>query len=186
MPVTAASQGCALRALPRLGTRCWLGRRYSTQGDVPPPPTRNGRLSSEAVVKPLQLTYKREKRVLEVQFEDGKCFRYPAEYLRVHSPSAEMKRQGQDRLIAGRKYVGLIGIHPVGNYAVQLEFDDLHRTGIYTWQYLYKLGTSKYELMRRYIRRLQQAGKSRHPARTPFGSQPSSSSQQQPLPTQTT
>jgi DUF971 family protein len=88
---------------------------------------------------PLELRLKKAEKLLEVVFDDGSRFRLPAEYLRVESPSAEVQGHGpgQKTLVAGRAHVGIIGLEPVGNYAVRITFDDLHDTGIYSWSYLY-------------------------------------------------
>jgi len=91
---------------------------------------------------PVELRLKKAEKLLEVAFDDGSRFRLPAEYLRVESPSAEVQGHGpgQKTLVAGRARVGIIGLEPVGNYAVRITFDDLHSTGIYSWAYLYELG----------------------------------------------
>ena len=79
---------------------------------------------------------------LEVVFEDGREFSLPAEYLRVESPSAEVQGHvpGQKQIVPGRRHVGIMGLEPVGTYALRIKFDDLHDTGIYSWDYLYRLG----------------------------------------------
>jgi DUF971 family protein len=81
--------------------------------------------------------------VLQVSFADGKCFELPFEYLRVHSPSAEVKGHGpgQEVLVLGKENVGIRAVEPIGQYAVKLVFDDGHDTGLYTWGYLYELGS---------------------------------------------
>jgi DUF971 family protein len=91
---------------------------------------------------PTALRYRREARVLDVEFADGARFGLPAEYLRVESPSAEVQGHGpgQKTIVAGRRHVGILRIEPVGHYAVRLAFDDLHDSGIYTWAYLRELG----------------------------------------------
>jgi DUF971 family protein len=85
----------------------------------------------------------RASRVLHVSFDDGTVNALSAEYLRVESPSAEVQghHPGQKQIVAGRRHVGIIGIEPVGHYAVRLVFDDLHQTGIFTWDYLDALAT---------------------------------------------
>src|SRR5260370_8748674 len=90
---------------------------------------------------PVELRLKRTEKLLEVAFDDGSQFSLPAEYLRVESPSAEVQGHGpgQKTLVPGRAHVGIIGIDPVGNYAVRITFDDLPATGIYSWSYLYHL-----------------------------------------------
>lgn len=103
--------------------------------------------------------------VLEVGFDDGGWFRFPAEYLRVESPSAEVQGHGpgQKQVIAGRRHVGIIGIEPVGNYAVRLLFDDLHDTGIYSWDYLHELGREQDQRWQAYLHALDAKGLRRDP-----------------------
>lgn len=105
----------------------------------------------------------RATRVLEVAFDDGARFNLPAEYLRVESPSAEVQGHGpQDkRIVSGRRHVGIIGIEPVGNYAVRLLFDDLHDTGIYSWEYLHELGRQHERRWASYLDALKARGLSR-------------------------
>ena len=102
-------------------------------------------------------------RVLEVAFNDSRTFRLPYEYLRVYSPSAEVRGHGpgQEVLQTGKKNVGITAIEPVGVYAVKLVFTDKHDTGIYSWDYLYELGTKHDSNWKTYLARLQQAGASR-------------------------
>ena len=114
---------------------------------------------------PLEIRLKRAERLLEVDFEDGKSFRYTAELLRIDSPSAEVKGHGpgQRVTVPGRRHVNIIAIEPVGNYAVRLRFDDLHDTGIYSWEYLYDLGVNQQQVWRDYLQALQDKGLSRDP-----------------------
>ena len=116
---------------------------------------------------PVELRLKKAEKLLEVDFDDGTRFRLPAEYLRVESPSAEVKGHGpgQKTLVAGRAHVGIIGLEPVGNYAVRITFDDLHNTGIYSWAYLYELGVEYQKRWRAYIDGLAANGLSREPTR---------------------
>jgi DUF971 family protein len=93
-----------------------------------------------------EIRLRRATRVLEVSFADGSRFELPFEYLRVHSPSAEVKGHGgpgQEVLVLGKEKVGIAAIEPVGQYAVKLVFDDGHDTGLYTWKYLYELGRER-------------------------------------------
>ena len=94
-------------------------------------------------------------RASEVSFEDGSRFQLPFEYLRVHSPSAEVKGHGpgQEVLVLGKESVGVRAVEPVGQYAVKLVFDDGHDTGLYTWKYLYELGTERDARWSRYLAR---------------------------------
>lgn len=114
---------------------------------------------------PVELRLKRSEKVLEVTFDDGTRFRLPAEYLRVESPSAEVQGHGpgQKTLVYGRAHVGIIGLEPVGNYAVRISFDDLHDTGIYSWGYLYQLGVEQDRRWRTYLDELAANGLSREP-----------------------
>jgi DUF971 family protein len=117
---------------------------------------------------PVELRLKKAEKLLEISFDDGSNFRLPAEYLRVESPSAEVQGHGsgQKTLVPGRAYVGIIGLEPVGNYAVRIIFDDLHDTGIYSWSYLHQLGVEHDKRWRAYIDGLDANGLSREPART--------------------
>lgn len=112
---------------------------------------------------PIEIRLKREERVLEVDYDDGARFRLPAEYLRVESPSAEVQGHGpsQKTIVAGRRHVGIVGVEPVGTYAVRLRFDDGHDTGLYTWDYLYELGARQSELWAAYLANLAARGLNR-------------------------
>jgi DUF971 family protein len=114
---------------------------------------------------PLELRLKRAEKLLEVIFDDGSRYALPAEYLRVESPSAEVQGHGpgQKTLVPGRAQVGIIGLEPVGNYAVRIIFDDLHDTGIYSWAYLYQLGVERERRWRAYLEALAASGLSRDP-----------------------
>jgi DUF971 family protein len=114
---------------------------------------------------PTEIRLKQAEKTLEVDFDDGASFRLPAELLRVESPSAEVQGHGpsQKQIVAGRRHVGIIGIEPVGNYAVRIKFDDLHDTGIYSWDYLYFLGQNQDRLWREYLAALDARGLSRDP-----------------------
>ncbi len=107
---------------------------------------------------------KAEKR-LEVQFDDGVRFSYPAEYLRVESPSAEVQGHSasQKQLVPGRRHVGIMKLEPVGNYAMRILFDDMHDTGLYSWQYLYELGVEYDERWQSYLNAMDSKGLSRDP-----------------------
>jgi DUF971 family protein len=104
--------------------------------------------------------------VLDLAFADGQRFELSAEYLRVYSPSAEVRGHGpgQEVLQLGKEAVGIDAIEPVGNYAVLLRFDDGHDTGIYSWEELYWLGSHRDELWSRYLARLSEAGHERRDA----------------------
>jgi DUF971 family protein len=110
--------------------------------------------------QPTALTVHNKSRILEISFDDNATFNIPFELLRVYSPSAEVKGHGagQEVLQLGKREVGIAGIEPVGNYAVQPTFSDGHNTGLYTWDYLYKLGAEQEQLWREYMDRLHAAG----------------------------
>ncbi len=117
--------------------------------------------------RPLEIRLKQAEKALEIDFDDGVTFRYPAEFLRVQSPSAEVQGHGpgQKRLVPGRAHVGILGVEPVGNYAIRIRFDDLHDTGIYSWSYLYELGQRQKEIWQGYVKALAEHGLSREPER---------------------
>ena len=116
---------------------------------------------------PTEIRLKQAEKALEIDFDNGITFRYPAELLRVESPSAEVQGHGpgQKQLVAGRAHVGILGIEPVGNYAIRIRFDDLHDTGIYSWAYLYQVGERQAELWDAYLKALEERGLSREPTR---------------------
>ena len=113
--------------------------------------------------RPTGITLHRASHVLEVGFENGEAFRLPCEYLRTHSPSAEVQGHGpgQRVLVAGKRHVNIDAIEPVGNYAVLLRFDDGHATGIFSWQVLYDLGRAYDNAWPAYVAALDAAGLSR-------------------------
>ena len=113
--------------------------------------------------QPTALTLHQSSRVLEIAFADGRSFRLPYEFLRVHSPSAEVRGHGpgQETLQVGKRDVGITTVEPVGHYAIQPTFSDGHASGIFSWEYLYDLGDRHDELWQRYLERLAQAGASR-------------------------
>ena len=112
---------------------------------------------------PTDLTVHGQSRVLEVHFSDGAAFRIPFELMRVYSPSAEVQGHGpgQEVLQTGKRGVELLGLAPVGNYAVQPVFSDGHDSGIFSWDYLYQLGAQQEKLWADYAQRLQAAGADR-------------------------
>jgi DUF971 family protein len=109
---------------------------------------------------PAEIKLRKASRVLEVSFDDGQLFQLPFEYLRVHSPSAEVKGHGpgQEVLVLGKESVGIRAVEPVGQYAVKLVFDDGHDTGLYTWKYLYELGRDREANWSKYLARKAAAG----------------------------
>jgi DUF971 family protein len=112
---------------------------------------------------PTEIKLHQKSRVLEIAFDDGKTFRLPYEYLRVYSPSAEVRGHGpgQEVLQTGKQAVEIRAMEPVGSYAVQPQFSDGHGTGIYSWDYLYELGENQEKMWREYLARLKAAGASR-------------------------
>jgi DUF971 family protein len=109
---------------------------------------------------PTNIKSRTKSRVLEVSFDDGSVFELPYEYLRVYSPSAEVRGHGpgQEQLQLGKHEVGISKVEPVGNYAVKLVFDDGHDTGLYTWAYLYELGRDRMQKWQNYLDRLRDLG----------------------------
>ncbi len=109
---------------------------------------------------PSSITLHQKSRLMEIVFSDGKSFRLPYEFLRVNSPSAEVRGHGpgQEVLQVGKRTVEIRSLEPVGSYAVQPAFSDGHATGIYSWEYLYHLGENQDRLWAEYLERLNQAG----------------------------
>lgn len=114
---------------------------------------------------PTEIKLHQQSRLLELSFADGKTFRLPCEFLRVHSPSAEVRGHGpgQEVLQVGKKGVDITHIEPVGSYAILLVFSDGHDTGIYSWDLLYNFGLHQDEMWQRYLQRMQEAGADREP-----------------------
>lgn len=114
---------------------------------------------------PAVIKVKRKSRLVEVHFRDGEVFRLPFEYLRVYSPSAEVRGHGagEGKLELAKERVQITQAEPIGNYAVRLHFDDGHNSGLYSWTYLYELGTDYEEKWRRYLERCERLGYVRRP-----------------------
>ena len=114
---------------------------------------------------PTNIILHRASHALEVEFDDGQTFRLPAEYLRVHSPSAEVQGHGpgQRVLVAGKRHVNIEAVEPVGNYAVLLRFSDGHATGLYSWGILHALGRDQALNWQEYLDALASQGLSRDP-----------------------
>ena len=114
---------------------------------------------------PLEIRIKSKEKALEIDFDNGESFIIKAELLRVESPSAEIQGHGsgQKVTLAGRRHVGILSVEPVGNYAIKISFDDMHDTGIYSWQYLYDLGANQNDLWHDYLSRVKELGFSRDP-----------------------
>ncbi|MCH8213001.1 MAG: DUF971 domain-containing protein [Proteobacteria bacterium] len=115
--------------------------------------------------KPKEIRVKRAEKVIEIDFDDGKSFSLPAEFLRVESPSAEVQGHtpSQKQIVAGRRHVGILGVESVGTYAIRIKFDDLHDTGIYSWDTLYDYGERQDEMWQAYLQALEARGLSRDP-----------------------
>ncbi|UCH49618.1 MAG: DUF971 domain-containing protein [Betaproteobacteria bacterium] len=113
--------------------------------------------------RPTDIILHQQSRILEIAFDDGKRFSLPCEFLRVLSPSAEVRGHGvgQEVLQTGKREVNIVAVEPVGNYAVKLVFSDGHDSGLYSWDYLYTLGVDHDALWQDYLERLDKAGASR-------------------------
>lgn len=115
---------------------------------------------------PTEITLHQKSRILELAFANGSTFRLPYEFLRVYSPSAEVRGHGpgQEVLQVGKRDVTVTEVEPVGHYAIRPKFSDGHNTGIYSWDYLYDVGVGQSKLWQRYLDRLAKAGASRDPS----------------------
>lgn len=122
--------------------------------------------SDSTGASPTRVVVHQGSRVLEIEFSDGKLFRLPFELLRVYSPSAEVRGHGpgQETLQVGKRDVTITRLDPVGHYAVQPVFSDGHSSGIYSWNYLYEIGSNQDALWEDYLAQLEAAGASRDPA----------------------
>ena len=122
-------------------------------------------MTQPARLRVTKLHYSRSRRWLDIAFEDGSAYTLSAEFLRVFSPSAEVRGHGpgQETLQTGKSSVGISAIHPVGHYAVQITFDDGHDSGLYSWQYLRGLAEEQDRYWQQYLRQLAAEGKSRDP-----------------------
>ena len=120
---------------------------------------------SENTPNPVSINLHQKSRILEIEFDDGEKFELSCEYLRVHSPSAEVKGHGpgQEVLQTGKENVNVKEIEPVGNYAIKLIFDDGHNTGLYAWSYLYELGIEHDNNWMNYLDALKKVGYVRKP-----------------------
>ncbi len=125
--------------------------------------------------RPTEIRLHKDRKALTVTFDTGESFALPAEYLRVKSPSAEVQGHSpsERKTVPGKRYVEILEVQPVGNYAVQLTFDDMHSTGIYSWEYLldlgrnretYYLGRNRETYWREYLDELAAKGLAREPA----------------------
>jgi len=115
---------------------------------------------------PVEVKLKQAENILEISFDDASLFRLSAEFLRVHSPSAEVKGHGpgQEVTVAGKRNIAITRLDPVGNYAIRIHFDDGHDTGLYSWAYFYELGSQQEKLWAEYLGKLAAKGLSRDTA----------------------
>jgi len=120
---------------------------------------------SQAAPIPQQIQLHKRSRTLELGYADGRSFQLSAEFLRVYSPSAEVRGhgEGQEVLQTGKQRVAITAVNPVGNYAVQLVFDDGHDSGLFSWDYLYDLCVRQQQHWQDYLQRLERSGASRDP-----------------------
>jgi DUF971 family protein len=116
-----------------------------------------------AAVAPTEIRLRKDKAALAVAFDNGEAYEFPAEFLRVLSPSAEVQGHSpsERRTVGGKEAVQILEVHPVGNYAVRLMFDDMHSTGIFSWEYLFELGQNREKYWRDYLDELAEKGLSR-------------------------
>ncbi len=114
---------------------------------------------------PVDIILHQKSKTLEIAFDDGARYTLPAEFLRVFSPSAEVRGHGagQETLQVGKRDVGITDLEPVGQYALKITFDDGHDTGLYTWDYLHQLGRYQDAMWHDYLTKLEAAGESRDP-----------------------
>lgn len=115
--------------------------------------------------QPTGITLHQQSRVMEISFADGASYKLPFEFLRVHSPSAEVRGHGpgQEVLQVGKRDVMLTNIEPSGSYAIKLVFNDGHDSGLYTWEYIYNLGAHQEALWQDYLRQIEATAASREP-----------------------
>lgn len=121
---------------------------------------------------PTEITLHQQSGQLEIAFDDGTRYRIPYEFLRVYSPSAEVRGHGagQETLQVGKKEVKVLEIEPVGSYAIKIVYDDGHDSGLYTWEYLHQLGQNQEAMWQDYLEQLEAAGASREPGEAPITS----------------
>ena len=114
---------------------------------------------------PMEIRVNSEDKQLEIDFDNGESFSISAELLRVESPSSEVQGHGQSQkaTVAGRRHVGISGVDPVGDYALRIRFDDLHDTGLFSWRYLYEMGSEQDRMWQEYLESLEEQGLSRDP-----------------------
>ena len=123
---------------------------------------------------PTEIKLHQKSRFLEISFSDGMTFELPYEFLRVHSPSAEVRGHGpgQEVLQVGKRNVEITRVEPTGSYAIQIDFSDGHSTGIYSWDLLYDFGLRREEMWQHYLERMEEAGASRDSVAAPYEQRP--------------
>lgn len=116
--------------------------------------------------RPTEIKLHKQSRILDITFSDGKAFHFSYEFLRVHSPSSDVRGHGpgQGILQTGKREININQVKPVGNYAIQLDFSDGHNTGLYSWDLLYSYGLDQDKMWQQYLQRLKEANASRDPA----------------------
>ena len=116
---------------------------------------------------PTEIKLQKDRKILTVTFDSGESHALPAEYLRVKSPSAEVQGHAPEerKTVPGKRDVAILEVHPIGNYAVRLVFDDMHSTGIYSWDYFLDLGRNREHYWQDYLDELAAKGLAREPAR---------------------
>jgi DUF971 family protein len=121
------------------------------------------------MITPTEITLHQQTHALEISFDDGTRYRLPYEFLRVFSPSAEVRGHGpgQEVLQVGKKNIGVNGVEPVGTYALKILFDDGHDNGLYTWEYLQELGKYQDAMWHEYLSKMKAQGVSREPSLQP-------------------
>ena len=121
------------------------------------------------MITPTEITLHQQSHALEIAFDDGARYRLPYEFLRVFSPSAEVRGHGpgQEVLQVGKKNIGVNGVEPVGTYALKILFDDGHDNGLYTWEYLQELGKYQEGMWQDYLAKMESQGASREPSLQP-------------------
>jgi len=124
---------------------------------------KNYSLKQDKIMHPTKLTVRKDKKSLEISFEDNLSYELTAEMLRVLSPSAEVQGHSPDqrKIIGGKRNVKIIKMEPIGNYAVRITFDDMHDTGIFSWAYLQELGENKTKVWETYLAKLESIGATR-------------------------
>lgn len=116
--------------------------------------------------RPIEIKLHKQSKILDITFSDGQVFHFPYEFLRVHSPSSDVRGHGpgQGILQTGKREININQVKPVGNYAIQLDFSDGHNTGLYSWDLLYSYGLDQDKMWQQYLQRLKDANASRDPA----------------------